>query len=80
MVDPALGGWIHAHENIAITHQKKRLAQVLDIFGDYARPRQVRCEHVEHVKSYAPGVAHYVLDIHVGPLAFIDSPCDGVSP
>ena len=27
----------------------------------------VECGHVELVKSYAPGVWHYVLDIVVGP-------------
>ena len=70
-LDPVQGGWVHAHENIAITHVDHRTAEMVEIFQTLAnkknagRQRSVKCQHVEHVKSYAPGVMHCVLDIHI---------------
>ena len=29
--------------------------------------RDVRCEHIERVKTYAPGVLHVVFDVWIGP-------------
>ena len=64
------GGWIHAHENIAKKDIESRKAEIVDIFRGLARKRfeaKVECEHVELVKSYAPGVMHCVLDIAISP-------------
>ena len=66
------GGWIHAHENIAKRDIESRTAEILGIFQGLARKRfeaKVECEHVELVKSYAPGVMHCVLDIAISPLS-----------
>ena len=65
------GGWIHAHENIAKRDIESRRAEIVGIFEGLARKRfeaKVECEHVELVKSYAPGVMHCVLDIAISPL------------
>ncbi len=71
------GGWIHAHENIARKDLEMREEEILERFGwltqkhygqDPKEQRRLECEHVELVKSYAPGVMHCVLDIKVTPL------------
>ncbi len=73
VLDP-IGGWIHAHENIAKADIESRKEEVVEIFERLVRKRwgqelrvqwEVKCEHVEQVKSYAPGVIHCVLDIAV---------------
>ncbi|KAL6719427.1 S-adenosylmethionine-dependent methyltransferase [Lecanora helva] len=70
------GGWIHAHENIAKTRIEMRTTEIVEIFSQLAAKRQdrvrqrhwaVKCEHVERVKSYAPGVIHCVFDIAIFP-------------
>lgn len=69
------GGWIHAHENIAKRDIESRKAEIVGIFQSLARKRfveaKVVCEHVELVKSYAPGVMHCVLDIAISPLSHV---------
>ena len=67
------GGWIHAHENIAKKDIESRKAEIVDIFQGLTRKHfeaKVECEHVELVKSYAPGVMHCVLDIAISPASF----------
>ncbi|KAJ4351549.1 S-adenosylmethionine-dependent methyltransferase [Didymosphaeria variabile] len=70
MLDRELGGWIHAHENVGVNDIEKRKAEVVrEMEGhlDFAGLRgEVRCEHVEKVKTYAPGVLHVVFDIWIG--------------
>lgn len=79
--DPLLGGWVHLHENIGIGDiEGKRLEivrEVQEIFEEEVRigrgtydagdERMVKLEHVEKVKTYAPGVMHCVLDIYIPP-------------
>ncbi|KAJ5101730.1 hypothetical protein NUU61_003952 [Penicillium alfredii] len=75
MLDLQSGGWLHVHENVDIREidQKKR-----DIVEEISRLRTrvageqaalyepvAHCCHVEHVKTYAPGVMHCVFDIRV---------------
>lgn len=71
MVDRELGGWIHAHENVGVNEIETRKEEVLtEMEGhlDHAGLKgQVRCEHVERVKTYAPGVLHVVFDVWIGP-------------
>ena len=65
------GGWIHAHENVAKKDIESRKAEILGHFRRLAQKRfecKVECEHVELIKSYAPGVMHCVLDIAISPL------------
>ena len=75
MLDPQVGGWVHAHENVAVTNIEERAAEVEALMAGWQRaatgvsPSQVvRCEHVERVKSYAPGVTHCVFDVFIGPV------------
>lgn len=72
VIDPVLGGWLHVHENaeIGAVEQKKR--HVLGVFAEIvAREKderwQTSCEYVEMVKTYAPGVGHFVFDIKLWP-------------
>ena len=68
------GGWIHAHENIAKAEIEDRKVEVLEIFEQLVKKhwspdlevqRIVRCDHIQQVKSYAPGIMHCVLDIAI---------------
>ena len=75
VLDP-LGGWIHVHENIAKKDIEARTNEIVAIFNRLVmkncvhKPEEQRkavCDHVEPVKSYAPGIMHYVLDISISP-------------
>lgn len=75
VLDPT-GGWIHVHENFATKDIKDRTEEIVGIFHRLVMERYVHepegqrsvgCNHVEQVKSYAPGVMHYVLDIAISP-------------
>ena len=93
VLDPVGGGWIHAHENIAVKDIEGTTDEIVDVFtrlvnvndldnradderesGNHPHAqqqrqwREVRCQHVERVKTYAPGVMHCVVDIYVPPL------------
>jgi tRNA wybutosine-synthesizing protein 2 len=76
ILDPILGGWIHIHENFRnneILEKAKEVEQVVQqILDRHPCPditkRQAKLEHIEKVKSYAPGVMHCVLDIFVCPV------------
>ncbi|KAF2083297.1 hypothetical protein K490DRAFT_22714, partial [Saccharata proteae CBS 121410] len=71
-VDPVLGGWIHLHENLAIVEIEEKAEEIVGevdqimgrLRGDGERGG-AKLEHVERVKTYAPGVMHCVLDIHI---------------
>ena len=72
-LDP-MGGWIHVHENIAKADIDTRKKEVVAIFARlvnkyhgqrHQSQQEVKCEHVEYVKSYAPGIVHCVLDISI---------------
>lgn len=74
-LDPAEGGWVHAHENIAkndIEDRKLEIVQeferlVVQVYGPN-HGRKAECEHLERVKSYSPHVIHCVLDIAIVPV------------
>ena len=75
VLDPT-GGWIHVHENTAKKEIERRIEEVIDILkrlvakhrvSETEEQWKVECDHVEQVKSYAPGVVHYVLDISIWP-------------
>ncbi|KAK7187599.1 tRNA wybutosine-synthesizing protein 2 [Paraphaeosphaeria sporulosa] len=69
MIDGQLGGWIHAHENVGVSDIEERKVQVVTEITGHVKARglrgEVRCEHVEKVKTYAPGVIHVVFDIWI---------------
>ena len=74
-LDPADGGWVHAHENIAKNDIEDRKLEVVQIFERLVMQvygpdhgRKVECEHLERVKSYSPHVIHCVLDIAIIPV------------
>ncbi|KAI4156511.1 MAG: hypothetical protein LQ340_000212 [Diploschistes diacapsis] len=71
-MDPKLGGWVHAHENVREGDIAMRKGEIERDFaklaeGKFEQGAKVACEHVEKVKSYAPGVIHCVFDIHIQP-------------
>lgn len=67
MLDPILGGWIHVHENIAEHEMRRKVEEICRLFRNNAVGRRVDCRHLQRVKSYAPGVMHCVMDIHISP-------------
>ncbi|EON61100.1 hypothetical protein W97_00311 [Coniosporium apollinis CBS 100218] len=86
-LDPGLGGWVHVHENIAMKEIEGKAAEILEeIQGivdrvadedhrsqrDELGGRKAILEHVQKVKTYAPGVMHCVLDIWIPPRRSLD--------
>ncbi|RDI80616.1 hypothetical protein Vi05172_g9280 [Venturia inaequalis] len=79
VLDPEIGGWIHVHENLAIKDIETKSEEIADEMqellnampeahvGEKGRKSIAILEHVERVKTFAPGVMHCVLDIHVMP-------------
>jgi tRNA wybutosine-synthesizing protein 2 len=73
LIDKKLGGWIHLHENFRTEEIEKFAQEVLmhihylyiSRFNDASADIQVKLEHVERVKTYAPGIMHCVLDIYI---------------
>ncbi|KAI9803376.1 MAG: hypothetical protein M1833_000894 [Piccolia ochrophora] len=69
VLDPEAGGWIHLHENIALDILERRVGEITLLIRRYAENVsplfQAEWTHVEHVKSYAKGVDHCVIDIRV---------------
>ncbi|KAK5118176.1 hypothetical protein LTR85_008156 [Meristemomyces frigidus] len=80
VLDAHMGGWIHVHENFGVSEieakaeevrreiqrlidQRRRLVTV----EDERRPEPVAVEHINRLKSYAPGVMHCVIDIYIPP-------------
>lgn len=69
---PEVGGWIHIHENFATKEIANKSDEVkLKIRELVYKVRgegwDTRLEHIERVKTYAPGVMHCVLDICLLP-------------
>ncbi|GAB7350699.1 hypothetical protein MBLNU459_g1258t1 [Dothideomycetes sp. NU459] len=76
-LDSTLGGWVHVHENFAVAEIEAKAEDVrrafVDLMGSidvqrglgYGQSRSILVEHVQRVKSYAPGVFHCVVDISV---------------
>ena len=64
------GGWVHVHENVGVGEIDGMAGQVVKAFEEFEKgrggTRRVVCEHVERVKTFAPGVMHCVFDIRIG--------------
>jgi tRNA wybutosine-synthesizing protein 2 len=63
-------GWLHLHENVGVGDILTRGIEIEGIVQATVREqgdgREVKLEHVETVKSFAPGVFHIVYDVYVG--------------
>ena len=75
VLDPNLGGWVHAHENVAKGDIQSRAMEIVAAFKELTKElcgtterAEVQCEHIEQVKSYAPGIYHCVYDIAITPV------------
>lgn len=82
-LDPRLGGWVHVHENFGVheitskaqevMREFEKLIQNLDMKRGFVTEakgtaRTPAVEHIQRVKSYAPGVFHCVVDVFVPPI------------
>ena len=65
--------WLHLHENIGACDIVRRRSEIQAQFEGWAAAdpcssggkRSVRVEHVEKVKTFAPGVWHCVFDVYI---------------
>ncbi|KAK4040341.1 S-adenosyl-L-methionine-dependent methyltransferase [Parachaetomium inaequale] len=66
-------GWLHLHENVGVGDIEARRGAVQGLFDGWRKEEQEeggqkkegRVEHVELVKTYAPGVWHCVFDVFI---------------
>lgn len=62
--------WLHMHENVMEQDVEKRRGEIGKHVGKWASDESsssvVDVEHVELVKTFAPGVWHCVFDVHIG--------------
>ncbi|KAK4900030.1 S-adenosylmethionine-dependent methyltransferase [Elasticomyces elasticus] len=78
VLDDGYDGWLHVHENFAVAEiaekaedVRKEIEQLVaermvSRYGqDSIERRLVKVDHVNRLKSYAPGVMHCVLDIYI---------------
>jgi tRNA wybutosine-synthesizing protein 2 len=71
VLDRAAGGWTHVHENVDVAGIESKKGDIVAEYQDLAaslyqeRKTLITCDHVEQVKTYAPGVMHCVYDIQV---------------
>ncbi|KAK0740760.1 S-adenosyl-L-methionine-dependent methyltransferase [Schizothecium vesticola] len=60
------GGWVHVHENVGVGDIERRRGEIQGVFGGWCRGEgEARVEHVELVKTFAPGVWHCVFDVFI---------------
>jgi tRNA wybutosine-synthesizing protein 2 len=62
-------GWLHLHENIGMSDVKARTDEIEEVFMCWLKKtqdeRMAKVEHVEYVKTFAPGVWHCVFDVYI---------------
>lgn len=62
-------GWIHVHENVGVNEVESKKVEIESKFKSWLSEakdtRQVEIEHVEFVKTFAPGVWHCVFDVYI---------------
>lgn len=71
ILDAGYDGWVHVHENFLISEIEQKAEQTRQqlqslLVEQRGKNARVELEYVSHLKSYAPGVEHCVLDILVG--------------
>lgn len=74
VLDKGLGGWIHVHENFGVKEIEDKAGMVrseIEVLvrasGAWPKNTVVKIDEIFRVKSYAPGVMHCVVDIHIDP-------------
>lgn len=73
LLDRKYGGWTHVHENVDVANIGNMRDDIMAEYANLARQLDgvnteelsINCDHVEEVKTYAPGVMHCVFDIQV---------------
>ncbi|KPM35365.1 hypothetical protein AK830_g11203 [Neonectria ditissima] len=68
MSAPSAETWLHLHENVGVNDTETRRQEIqhrFESWKDNEQERTVKVEHVELVKTFAPGVWHCVFDVHV---------------
>jgi tRNA wybutosine-synthesizing protein 2 len=62
-------GWLHLHENVGVNDTAQRYGEIertlQEILARSNDPKEVRVEHTELVKTFAPGVWHCVFDVFI---------------
>jgi tRNA wybutosine-synthesizing protein 2 len=62
-------GWLHLHENVGVNDIQQRKEEFASRFCEWEEDakdsRIVEVEHVEQVKTFAPGVWHCVFDVFI---------------
>lgn len=63
--------WLHLHENIGVNDVEARREKIESEVRMWATTEVTACavevDHVEYVKTFAPGVWHVVFDVHISP-------------
>lgn len=79
LLDRKCGGWAHVHENVNVAEIESKKKNIVTEYAQLASqlaPQltdidvgklSISCDHVERVKTYAPGVMHCVYDIDIHP-------------
>ncbi|CAJ0552912.1 Ff.00g009900.m01.CDS01 [Fusarium sp. VM40] len=64
---PSSETWLHLHENVGADDTETRSQEIQRKFDDWSQgtDRAAKVEHIEQVKTFAPGVWHCVFDVHV---------------
>lgn len=62
--------WLHLHENVGVADIERRRGEIERWFGELAKKKdsgvtKVYVDHVEQVKTFAPGVWHCVFDLYI---------------
>ncbi|KAK4954322.1 S-adenosylmethionine-dependent methyltransferase [Elasticomyces elasticus] len=78
VLDDGYDGWLHVHENFAVAEIAEKTDEVREEIEqlvvermmsrcgqESVERRLVKVDHVNRLKSYAPGVMHCVLDIYI---------------
>jgi len=61
-------GWLHLHENVGVADIARRRSEIQDMLDGWREKlteAEAKVEHVELVKTFAPGVWHCVFDVYV---------------
>lgn len=72
VIDTDRGGWMHVHENAEVSQVASKRQAVVDSVTRLVQSLngpswQASCLHTEMVKTYAPGVGHFVFDLRLWP-------------
>lgn len=67
MTAPSNEAWLHLHENVGVADTEARRREIQRMFDSWRGDNEqtIDVEHVELVKTFAPGVWHCVFDVHI---------------